>query len=463
MKTNARGDGTDATRVDDVVGKETLLTHARMCARAAYGDERGCERWMTLRDGAAALACARGAFPESFDAVVVRPAAGGRDEVTCARAAAKRPWEAVRAIFARERVPTNATSVEAMARGDFGATFDAMAMMYWVFTLRRSALEGDGMVSISFAHRLGPGTLAYCSSEETRERAVRLAKRSTKTQNKSRDSRRASVSSEDGKNSSSASLKEEPAQSPVIRELAEAGSQALEEEKNTEPSALGAAAAPTKSLTIDDWETLTELRWELEKTKILLEDRDREIERLRAAHSPRNSHAQQAQIREMLKQLAEESAERIRVTRAYDQLCEELKMMRVEISGLMSATILSPRNMEVFSTVDVSTDAGRATAQVMIDAMDRVRKADADVQMERVDEGGGILSPITNETESSLSPSFMSRLDAFELSESSARRQDQSQVHGASDDENATVDPNEIHRSESRESLSLYDSLSSAA
>ena len=457
------GDGGRERRVERVVGKETLLTHARECARGAYGDERGCEGWMSLRGGEAALACARRAFRESFDAVVVRPTMGDRDEVSCARVAARRPWEALRAIFARERVPASAVSVEAMARGDFGATFDAMAMMYWVFSLRRSALEGDGLVSISFAHRLSPGTLAYCSSEETRERATRLAKRSTETRKKSRESSRASVSSASARNSPSVSLKEEPAQSPAIRELVEAGPRASEEGKFIQPSNRGAEAAPSKALTIDDWETLTELRWELEKTKMMLEDRDREIERLRAPHSPRNSQTQQMQIREVLKQLADESEERIRVTRAYDQLCEEVKFMRAEISGLMSATIISPKNMEVFSSVDVSTEEGRATAQVMIDAMDRVRKADADVQRERMEERGVVFSPMTNETESTISPSFMSRLDAFELSESSVPRQDHPEHHGSSDGENENEDTNDMHRSESRETLSMYDSLSSAA
>jgi hypothetical protein len=63
-------------------------------------------------------------------------------------------------------------------------------------------------------------------------------------------------------------------------------------------------------------------------------------------------------------------------------------------------------------------------AKVMIDAMDRVTRATADVQkatrsyLNHVSDD--IVSPSTSDT--SLSPSFLSRLDTFELSESSVKR-----------------------------------------
>ena len=108
--------------------------------------------------GVAALACARMAFEESFEAVVVRPVrsrrarrleregrrrrrgrrrgrrgrGGERDggETTVGRA---------QGDFREGKAPTNAISIDGMARGDFQATFDAMAMMYWVSEVRRTA------------------------------------------------------------------------------------------------------------------------------------------------------------------------------------------------------------------------------------------------------------------------------------------------------------------------------------
>lgn len=458
------------TAREDGVDKETLLTRARAATVATYGAEaRGAMEasssagtWAALRSGVAALACARAAFEESFEAVVVRPAwmrrarreteaeeAEEDDEEAAreaaAREAARQPWDVVRAIFAREKVPANAVSIERMARGDFQATFDAMAMMYWVEEVRKMAKDGDeegaAALEISFARRLDPAVAAYCRSEETRERTIRLVRRRRAVMKKK--IRRPSVAS-------MASASSMPSQISAPAETKDdADAQSLGDATNGERRARdspvkedGSAGSESTPMTIDQWELVTELRWELEKTKETLEAKERELERLRAdvstTASPR-SRSKEATLHELVTQLAAEREERARVTQDFE---EQLRDLRAEIAEIMNATILSPNNVHAFNCVDVTTEHGRALAQTMMDVMDRVRKSKDDIRR-----NFNILSPKSaGETsdEITLSPSFVSRLDTFELSESTPQE----------------VPPEDIPRSDdSKDSLSIYDSF----
>jgi len=458
------------TAREDGVDKETLLTRARAATVATYGAEaRGAMEasssagtWAALRGGVAALACARAAFEESFEAVVVRPAwmrrarreteaeeAEEDDEEAAreaaAREAARQPWDAVRAIFAREKVPANAVSIERMARGDFQATFDAMAMMYWVEEVRKMAKDGDeegaAALEISFARRLDPAVAAYCRSEETRERTIRLARRRRAVMKKK--IRRPSVAS-------MASASSMPSQISAPAETkddadAQSNGDATNGERRARDSPVkedGSAGSESTPMTIDQWEIVTELRWELEKTKETLEAKERELERLRAdvstTASPR-SRSKEATLHELVTQLAAEREERARVTQDFE---EQLRDLRAEIAEIMNATILSPNNVHAFNCVDVTTEHGRALAQTMMDVMDRVRKSKDDIRR-----NFNILSPKSaGETsdEITLSPSFVSRLDTFELSESTPQE----------------VPPEDIPRSDdSKDSLSIYDSF----
>lgn len=458
------------TAREDGVDKETLLTRARAATVATYGAEaRGAMEasssagtWAALRSGVAALACARAAFEESFEAVVVRPAwmrrarreteaeeAEEDDEEAAreaaAREAARQPWDAVRAIFAREKVPANAVSIERMARGDFQATFDAMAMMYWVEEVRKMAKDGDeegaAALEISFARRLDPAVAAYCRSEETRERTIRLARRRRAVMKKK--IRRPSVAS-------MASASSMPSQISAPAETkddadAQSNGDATNGERRARDSPVkedGSAGSESTPMTIDQWELVTELRWELEKTKETLEAKERELERLRAdvstTASPR-SRSKEATLHELVTQLAAEREERARVTQDFE---EQLRDLRAEIAEIMNATILSPNNVHAFNCVDVTTEHGRALAQTMMDVMDRVRKSKDDIRR-----NFNILSPKSaGETsdEITLSPSFVSRLDTFELSESTPQE----------------VPPEDIPRSDdSKDSLSIYDSF----
>ena len=210
------------------------------------------------------------------------------------------------------------------------------------------------------------------------------------------------------------------------------------------------------TMTIDDWETITELRWELEKINEISEERAREIERLRGATSPRSTRLYETKIRDLSEQLVAEHEERMRVTREYE---DELIDMRKNMAEIMNASILRPENMVAFNSVDVSTEEGRAMAKVMIDAMDRVTRATADVQkatrsyLNHVSDD--IVSPSTNDT--SLSPSFLSRLDTIELSESSVKR---AAAFDQSDEHFTTVNETLKHVESSD---SIYDTFESAS
>ena len=465
----ARRRATRAEAREDGVDKEALLTRARAATVATYGAEaRGATEasssagtWAALRGGVAALACARAAFEESFEAVVVRPAWMRRarrgtevededeedDEAVreaAAREAARQPWDAVRAIFAREKVPANAISIERMARGDFQATFDAMAMMYWVEEVRKMAKDGDeegaAALEISFARRLDPAVAAYCQSEEMRERTIRLARRRRAVMKK--QIRRPSVAS-------MASASSMPSQISAPAETKDNDAAANGDPANGERRARdspvkedGSAGSESTPMTIDQWELVTELRWELEKTKETLEAKERELERLRAdvstTASPR-SRSKEATLHELVTQLAAEREERARVTQDFE---EQLRDLRAEIAEIMNATILSPNNVHAFNCVDVTTEHGRALAQTMMDVMDRVRKSKDDIRR-----NFNILSPKSaGETsdEITLSPSFVSRLDTFELSESTPQEMPSEDIP---------------HSDDSKDSLSIYDSF----
>ena len=159
--------------------KGELLARAREATRATYGEEeeaRGAigasssaagpsgrastaasRRWRARANGV------RGEFRGGRGATGWRSRRARRleregseeeawEEAREARAAARetaarRPWDALRAIFAREKAPTNAISIDGMASRDFQATFDAMAMMYWVSErrTRRTGARGSGL------------------------------------------------------------------------------------------------------------------------------------------------------------------------------------------------------------------------------------------------------------------------------------------------------------------------------
>lgn len=433
-----------------MIDKSELLAHARACAVATYGTARECERWNDLRTGTAALACCAWAYPESYEAVVLGTLGRGRDDDgrrARTRAGSKAPWDAVRGILARERVPANALDVEATMRGEFQATFDLFAVLYWQRALRRRAVEGgdDDALEISFARRLNPGTRAYCTRQETRDRATRLARKQHAA-----TSREASGASATGVASSI--------------QKADSTVDTVVKEPDIEPRA--AMSATTQSMTIEQWETLTEVRWELEKTKELLEARERELERAHTSESPTATRRRETKMKELMEQLAHEREERERAVRERDALRDELKHVRTEVSALMSAAVLSQGNMESFNSVDVRTHEGRAIAQTMIDVMDCVRKANADVQRERADRG--VPSPSAHlESDGSLSPSFIARMNTFDLSESSVRRDERDEQEGTRDEneiEHFTTASPQHHRSASRESgPTEYDSLDSVA
>jgi len=428
------------------VGKSELLEFARRsvdAVRATRGGESDASAlvWSDLKRGVGALACAARAWPESFEALTGTSRAATSAATRGGDGAMKHPFQALRGILARERVPANAISVDGVERGEFQATFDALAVMYWTREVRANAASGEA-TAISFARKLGPGAVAYCQSEETRARAVRLARREAEMAAKksTRKASRASLAS-----ASEIEQKREPIASET--EQKRESNERIDERPAT--------------MTIDDWETITELRWELEKTNEISEERAREIERLRGATattSPRSTRLYETKIRDLSEQLAVEHEERMRVTREYE---DELVDMRKSMAEIMNASILRPENMAAFNSVDVSTEKGRAMAKVMIDAMDRVTKATADVQkatrsyLNHVSDD--IVSPSTNDT--SLSPSFLSRLDTFELSESSVKR---AAAFDQSDENEHFASVNETLK-HVESSDSIYDTFESAS
>jgi hypothetical protein len=167
-------------------------------------------------------------------------------------------------------------------------------------------------------------------------------------------------------------------------------------------------------MSIDQWESITEIRWELEKTKEALEERERDLEKLRANESsPRATRVLEMKVRDLTEQLALEHEERVKMVRNFDS---ELKLLQAQIAEVMSKTVLSENNMEVFNAVDISTEEGRVVAQKIIDTMDRVRKARSGDQEPVLPRS--VLSP-SADTSDDVSQTFLSRLDSLELSEDS--------------------------------------------
>jgi len=103
----------------------------------------------------------------------------------------------------------------------------------------------------------------------------------------------------------------------------------------------------------------------------------------------------------------------VKMVRKFDS---ELKLLQSQIADVMSKTVLSENNMEVFNAVDISTEEGRVVAQKIIDTMDRVRKARSGDQEPVLPRSA--LSP-SADTSDDVSQTFLSRLDSLELSEDS--------------------------------------------
>jgi len=100
-----RGARVDA--IEDGVDKGELLARAREATRATYGEEEEARgaigasssaagTWDALRGGVAALACARMAFEESFEAVVVRPVRSRRARRLEREGSEEEAWEEAR-------------------------------------------------------------------------------------------------------------------------------------------------------------------------------------------------------------------------------------------------------------------------------------------------------------------------------------------------------------------------------
>lgn len=415
--------------VDDAqVGKTELLTFARercvATGKAANANENAGE-WSALKTGVAALACARWAYPESFDACAVAAGVSGSrcvDEATRNERfakAARAPWDTVRRIFAREKVPTASMSFEKMALGtDFQSLHDAFAVLYWQYAMRtRDA--GRENFAVSFSRKLDPALAAYCKSEETQERTLRLVHRAAMV--KLQTPRKPAVV-----------VVDEPKLPPSVSDEAQSEEEKdvtieedVEESTETEnvPPAMVESKPPLNgesaqsegsSMSIDQWESITEIRWELEKTKEALEERERDLEKLRTSESsPRATRVLEMKVRDLTEQLALEHEERVKMVRTFDL---ELKLLQAQIAEVMSKTVLSENNMEVFNAVDISTEEGRVVAQKIIDTMDRVRKARSGDQEPVLPRS--VISP-SADTSDDVSQTFLSRLDSLELSEDS--------------------------------------------
>jgi hypothetical protein len=416
--------------VDDAqVGKTELLTFAReRCAatgKAANASVNASE-WSALKTGVAALACARWAYPESFDAcAVIAGVSTSRcvDEATRNERfvkAARAPWDTVRRIFAREKVPTASMSFEKMALGtDFQSLHDAFAVLYWQYSMRtRDA--GRENFAVSFSRKLDPALAAYCKSKETQERTLRLVRRATMVKSQTPKKKPAVLVVDEPKPPPSVSdeVQSEEKKDVAVEEDVEEATEA----ENVPPAVVESkpplngesAQSEGSSMSIDQWESITEIRWELEKTKEALEERERDLEKLRANESsPRATRVLEMKVRDLTEQLALEHEERVKMVRNFDS---ELKLLQAQIAEVMSKTVLSENNMEVFNAVDISTEEGRVVAQKIIDTMDRVRKARSGDQEPVLPRS--VLSP-SADTSDDVSQTFLSRLDSLELSEDS--------------------------------------------
>ena len=416
--------------VDDAqVGKTELLTFAReRCAatgKAANASVNASE-WSALKTGVAALACARWAYPESFDAcaVIVGVSTSRCVDETIRNErfvkAARAPWDTVRRIFAREKVPTASMSFEKMALGtDFQSLHDAFAVLYWQYSMRtRDA--GCENFAVSFSRKLDPALAAYCKSKETQERTLRLVRRAAMVKSQTPKKKHAVVVVDEPKPPPSVS---DEAQSEEKKDVAvEEDVEEATETENVPPAVVESkppvngesAQSEGSSMSIDQWESITEIRWELEKTKEALEERERDLEKLRANESsPRATRVLEMKVRDLTEQLALEHEERVKMVRNFDS---ELKLLQAQIAEVMSKTVLSENNMEVFNAVDISTEEGRVVAQKIIDTMDRVRKARSGDQEPVLPRS--VLSP-SADTSDDVSQTFLSRLDSLELSEDS--------------------------------------------
>jgi len=410
-------------------GKDKATTAATVCDNAALrafardslasaGGKRTvrANEWRTFRDGKAILACARRAFPESYDACASTRGRKGFDEVT-------EPLEVARMAFARERAPVN---VDLIARGDFNATYNALAMLFWVAHVR----DGD-VRAVEFSMRLDASAEAYCRSAATRERARERGRRAMmrKTQSANAtpmgdrarygDGVEARVARASSMPSSPESLTPSETATTPTRRLRGASATVTrggDSPKRRDMETV-AGSGGTSLSTIDDWETLTEVRWELEKTKHALEARERELASIKG--SPLTSTANRAsaiKVRELSDLLATEREMRANLASVYEKKVQKL---RDEVVEVLRALILTDENMADFNSVDVSTKEGRDIAQVMIDVMDRVRKVHDDMRKDQskfIDESESTSSPTAD---GFTSPSFLARLDSLDLSDDS--------------------------------------------
>jgi hypothetical protein len=415
--------GARANVDDALVGKAELLTFARERCEAtgkAANASANASEWSALKTGVAALACARWAYPESFDACAVIAGVSGSkhaDEATRDERfvkAARAPWDTVRRIFAREKVPTASMSFEKMALGtDFQSLHDAFAVLYWQYSMRTRDAGRENFV-VSFSRKLDPALAAYCKSRETQERTLRLVRRAAMVKSPK----------------PTVLIVDEPKPPPSVSDEAQSEEKkdvAVEEDveeamelENAPPAVVeskrtlngDSAQSEGSSMSIDQWESITEIRWELEKTKEALEERERDLEKLRES-SPRATRILEMKVRDLTEQLALEHEERVKMVRKFDS---ELKLLQSQIADVMSKTVLSENNMEVFNAVDISTEEGRVVAQKIIDTMDRVRKARSGDQEPVLPRSA--LSP-SADTSDDVSQTFLSRLDSLELSEDS--------------------------------------------
>ena len=388
-------------------GADTDAGRERM-TRAGKGELAAFAKtstWSEFRDGIAILACAKRAFPESYAACTPAPAVRG---ASAGVARVKQPFEVLRAVFAREGVPEGARAFDKIAKGEFNATFQTLAVLYWIANIRKV----DDF-AVEFSLKLDAGVEAYCRSAEVRarakERELRWSLRRTQSAN---------ATPNGNYTSARGGAAEMDAFSPVRVRESTVGSKMTARATNAgqrvDETYVGKHARGT-SLSIDDWETSTELRWELEKTKQRLEARERQIATMTSNFaSTTTNRANAIKIRELNDLLTSERNARVNLASMYEK---EVKMLRDEVAEVLRVVVLTDENMKDFNGVDVSTKEGRQIAQVMIDVMDRVRKVHDDITNASAHTWVPASSPPTEGQV--MSPSFLARLDSLELSEDS--------------------------------------------
>jgi hypothetical protein len=384
------------------VGKRELAAFARTTT------------WSDFRDGVAILACAKRAFPESYDACTPTPVHAGRGGTAVV---VKQPFEVLRAVFAREGVPEGARAFDKIAKGEFNATFNTLAVLFWIANVRKV-----DHFAVEFTMKLDGGVEAYCRSAETRararERELRWSLRRTRSANATPIG-----GGGDREYSSSGGARDAVGMDAFVpmRQSADASktTTAVNGGVSGQRDTLADAGkqAQRKSLSIDDWETLTEVRWELEKTKQRLEARERQIAMMTANSASTTTHRANAiKIRELNDLLTSERNARVNLASMYEN---EVKLLRDEVAEVLRSVVLTDKNMKDFNGVDVSTKEGRQIAQVMIDVMDRVRKVHDDLTHASAHAWVASSASSPSVDAQVMSPSFLARLDSLELSEDS--------------------------------------------